>query len=78
MGFPKPMQFANSRNEKISFMKKMEWNLMGTEEISEKEMKSIEGGLAALWWAVLWSAVSNFGDIREGISDGINGKPPRY
>jgi hypothetical protein len=61
-------------------MKQMEFELPGCEELGDQEMKAIHGGLglSPAWWAVIWNAVNNFGDIRDGFSDGINGKPPRY
>jgi hypothetical protein len=80
MGFPKPMHVAKSRIQ-IFFMKKKELELQGSVGLCDQEMKEIRGGAvspAPIWWAVLWSAVTNFGDIREGFSDGVNGKAPRY
>jgi lactobin A/cerein 7B family class IIb bacteriocin len=50
----------------------------GLIELGQEEMKMVDGGLAPIWWAVIWSAVSNFGDIRQGFSDGLSGKPPSY
>jgi len=67
--------------DKFFFMKRKELDLPGLVKLGEPEMKEIKGGEAIpapVWWAVLWSAVNNFGDIREGFSDGISGKPPRY
>jgi hypothetical protein len=64
----------------IIFMKKKELELPGSVDLDIGEMKTLNGGGIAgpIWWSVIWSAVSNFGDIREGFSDGLNGKPPRY
>ena len=60
-------------------MKKMELELPGSTELSDQEMESLYGGgISPIWWGVIWDAVNNFGDIREGLSDGFNGKPPRY
>ena len=60
--------------------KKPEWP--GSTELSEQEMKKIEGGgwfsPLALWGALAGSLISNFGDFREGISDGAKAIPPRY
>jgi len=57
----------------------MELELAGSTELNDLEMNEIHGGgVAPGWLALLWSAVSNFGDIREGFSDGFSGKPPRY
>jgi hypothetical protein len=79
MGFPKPMRVAKSRSIKFLFMKMKELELSGSTELSKQEMNEIHGGgIAPGWLAILWSAVSNFGDIREGFSDGFNNKPPRY
>ena len=58
-------------------MKKTE--LQDSEELSIEEMKSVNGGLIAVaWWTILFSAVSNFQDIREGLSDGFNNRSPRH
>jgi hypothetical protein len=60
-------------------MKQMELELPGSSGLSEQEMKELlGGGISPIWWAVVWDAVNNFGDIREGFSDGFSGKPPRY
>ena len=60
-------------------MKENALELPGSTELSDQEMKTIYGGgLAPGWWAVIWDAVNNFGDIRQGFSDGFNGTPPRY
>ncbi len=61
------------------FMKKIEWDLPESTELTEHEMKTIEGGgLAPAWLGIIWSAISNFGDIRAGFSDGASMKAPRY
>jgi hypothetical protein len=63
-------------------MKKMELEWPGSTELSEQEMKNTEGGgwlsPLALWTALAGSLISNFGDLREGISDGTKAVPPRY
>jgi hypothetical protein len=45
--------------------------------LTDHELSSIGGGFLpfAILVTVILSAVSNFGDIREGIVDGFNGKP---
>jgi hypothetical protein len=63
-------------------MKQMESCLPGLEELSDPENKAIQGGSLispiAFWGALAASFISNFGDFREGFSDGANAKPPRY
>jgi hypothetical protein len=61
-------------------MKQKQFELPECEELGAQEMKAIHGGLSIspAWWAVIWNAVNNFGDIRQGFSDGFSGKPPRY
>jgi len=55
--------------------------LAGFGELNEYEMKECRGGVGWVVSALLAlgaSFVSNFGDVREGFSDGIQNKPPRY
>ena len=63
-------------------MKQMEMCLPGSLELSDQEKMEIKGGglLTSLgvWGAIAASFISNFGDFREGASDGVNAKPPRY
>ena len=81
---PIPMHTAKNKGKtKTNFMKTMELKAMGLNPIETRESVEINGGLS--WWSkaisgasVFWSAVSNFGDIREGFSDGWNGKKPRH
>jgi hypothetical protein len=46
-------------------------------ELNAQEVQEVEGGNFGLWW-LLKSAWENVGDFRDGFSDGINGKAPRY
>lgn len=59
-------------------MKTLELNNMGLTPIIKSETTEINGGLwwipAALATALVMSAINNFGDIREGFTDGWNGK----
>jgi hypothetical protein len=63
-------------------MKQTECCLPGWTELSNTEKKRIQGGglisPLAFWGALAASLISNFGDFREGFSDGANVKPPRY
>lgn len=56
----------------------MDLNKMGLAPMSELEMQETDGGLwwfpAALGIGLVLSAINNFGDIREGLADGWNGK----
>ena len=59
-------------------MKALKLNEMNLVELNSEEIEQIDGG----WWqavlaAIIISAVNNFGDIRNGLSDGYNGTP-RY
>lgn len=60
-------------------MKTLELNKMGLVPLTEAENKEIEGGVwwlpAALAIGLVMSAIHNFGDIRQGFSDGWKGKP---
>ncbi len=50
-------------------------------ELTIEEQVNIEGGnpiVVAIAVGLAWSAWENIGDIREGFSDGFNGKKPRY
>lgn len=49
-------------------------------ELNAQEKRETDGGwvVPAFWIAVAWSAWENVGDIREGFSDGLNNRPPRY
>lgn len=55
---------------------------MGLEPLKEEEVKSVNGGIApivaALLVAVAATFITEFGDVREGISDGYAGRKPRY
>lgn len=48
--------------------------------LSEDELLYCRGGglPAAGWWALASLIIGNWGDVREGFSDGVSGKPPRY
>jgi len=60
-------------------MKKLDLNNCGVQEMNAEEMRKYEGGGWPLFLVALaWSAWENVGDIRQGWSDGINGRPPRY
>ncbi len=63
-------------------MEKKEWDLPGAEELTPQEKKEIQGGglLSALglWGAIAASFINNFGDFRDGASDGLHGRSPRY
>jgi len=63
-------------------MKKMELEWPGLRELSNQEMMEVNGGgwLSSLgiWGAIAASFINNFGDFRDGVSDGVSGKPPRY
>lgn len=55
------------------------------QEMNLQEMKQINGGLnpiveviKVIALGIGTSFATCFGDIREGFSDGINGKEPRY
>ena len=56
----------------------------GKVEMNLDEQKEADGGIQIIPWvagaivALAISAINNWGDIREGWSDGINGKPPRH
>lgn len=60
-------------------MKNLNLNSYGVQEMNAEEMRENNGGLfwEALAVALVISAISSFGDIRQGIADGYNGKP-RY
>ena len=48
-------------------------------ELNAQEVKEVEGGIwPGFWVALAWSAWENVGDIRDGFSDGINGRAPRH
>jgi hypothetical protein len=61
-------------------MKQTELNLPGSMELSDQEKKEVQGGgwLTPVFWSIAASFVGNFGDFREGFSDGFTPKPPRY
>lgn len=44
MGVPKPMRVANSRRNKICDMKENTLELPGSMELSDQEIKTIDGG----------------------------------
>ncbi|MDR1653628.1 MAG: hypothetical protein LBS01_08310 [Prevotellaceae bacterium] len=61
--------------------KSMNLNAMGVMEMDAAEMRQTEGGnpiVIAILIGLALSAWDNVGDIREGWSDGINGRPPRH
>ena len=51
-------------------------------ELNAQEVQEVDGGVNWTPWgvaaAIAVSAFENWGDIREGFSDGINGRKPRY
>ena len=63
-------------------MKNIELN--GMRSLQEEEMQIVNGGSFGDWlktgivWSLVSSVISNWGDIREGFSDGYNKLPPRY
>lgn len=63
-------------------MKEIELNVVGLESMREEEEREVTGGLgviaAGLLVALVISAIDNWQDIREGLSDGINGRKPRH
>lgn len=58
--------------------------LSGADDLKEEEMLALNGGSFLGWlksglgWAIASSIISNWGDIREGFSDGYNQVPPRW
>jgi hypothetical protein len=51
----------------------------GLQPLSESERYNSGGGeIPFVVWSILSSLVSNFGDFKQGVSDGFNLKPPRY
>ena len=52
--------------------------------LQKDEMKTLDGGVLASAVAItvvaglVVSFVDNFGDFKEGLSDGANGRNPRY
>mgnify|MGYP001148993743 CR=1 FL=1 len=61
-------------------MKNLNLESFGVQEMDAKEMANVEGGgfWALIGFALVVSAIENFGDIREGFSDGVKGKKARY
>ena len=63
-------------------MKPIELRKMELIPLNEVEKQEINGGFwwipAALATTLFMSAFNNFGDIREGFSDGWNNKKPRH
>lgn len=48
---------------------------LGMQEMSPEELMKVEGGIwPAIVAALAISAIDNFGDIRDGLIDGWNGK----
>jgi hypothetical protein len=52
----------------------------GLISLSKEESKLVNGGwlTAAIIVTIVVSAINNFDDIRHGLSDGWNGRAPRY
>lgn len=63
-------------------MKEIELNVVGLESMREEEEREVTGGIGViaggLLVALVISAIDNWQDIREGLSDGINGRKPRH
>jgi hypothetical protein len=79
MGVPKPMHIAKKRNQTGSIMKELERK--GLVELNEAVMMELTGGsfLRSITpWAIISSIISNWGDIRQGFSDGYHQVAPRY
>jgi hypothetical protein len=56
-------------------MKTLELDSFNMVELSQKESEMIEGG----WLKeIVMSLIDNWGDFREGMSDGYNNKSPRH
>lgn len=56
----------------------LEIEKLGLVEMDSQEKKEVDGGWIVIVVGLAWSAWENIGDIREGWSDGINGKKARY
>ncbi len=52
----------------------------GLISLSKEEAKLVNGGwlTPAIIATIIISAINNFGDIRNGLSDGWNGRAPRH
>jgi hypothetical protein len=62
-------------------MEKLELGRMGLTPMNRSECERENGGFfipAALAFALIASAIDNFGDIRQGFSDGYNLRPPSH
>ncbi len=61
-------------------MKSFDIHMLSLRELEESEMLNLRGGFIpiTLTIAVLLSAIENFQDIREGLSDGLYKSKPRY
>ncbi len=63
-------------------MREIELNVVGLESMREEEEREVTGGIGViaggLLVALVISAIDNWQDIREGLSDGINGRKPRH
>lgn len=63
-------------------MKEIELNVVGLESMREEEEREVTGGVGliagGLIVGLVISVVENWQDIREGLSDGINGRKPRH
>ncbi|MBR8731404.1 hypothetical protein IX339_000850 [Porphyromonas levii] len=63
-------------------MREIELNVVGLEPMREEEEREVTGGIGVfaggLIITLIASAIDNWQDIREGFSDGINGREPRH
>lgn len=50
--------------------------------MSMQELENVNGGIGAIAMGLLFvvagSFITEFGDVREGLSDGYAGRKPRY
>ncbi|MBB3894852.1 class IIb bacteriocin, lactobin A/cerein 7B family [Bacteroides pyogenes] len=63
-------------------MKEFELNVAGLEPLHEEEVKSVYGGIGPFAIVLIAVAVgtfiTEFKDVREGLSDGYAGRKPRH
>lgn len=67
-------------------MKEIDLNVVGLEPLREEEVRDVDGGigvvtgiiLGAVAGALVSTFITEFQDVREGWSDGINGRKPRH